>query len=191
MRKLAFMLVTSLGAYTGAVTASTAGTNGVVGTSIGTDLVVDQTFGDQGYTVVNYNDDYGTWDESVRIRAAADGGYWLIGFHRPSSGDDRVAISKLDADGRIDATFGTGGKITVATGLTWVRDAIVVDGRFYIGGVHLLTSSGPSVMGVACLGADGSYCAGFGDAQGTVTIAANAPGLSSEVLRILQRDGKL
>lgn len=166
-------------------------TAGVVGTSIGSDLVVDTTFGDAGYTVANYNDDGGTWDESVRVRAADDGGFWLIGFHRPDAGEDGVAISKLDADGHLDANFGTGGRILVDTGLTWVRDAVVVDGRFYIAGVHLLTSSGPSVMGVACLEADGSYCEGFGDAQATVTIAANADGFSSEASRILVRDGTI
>jgi uncharacterized delta-60 repeat protein len=191
MDKLALCLGVSLAACAGSAVGSTPRPNDVVGTSIGTDLTVDRTFGEDGFTVVSYNDDYGVWDESVRIRAADDGGYWLIGFHRPSSGDDRVAISKLDADGHIDASFGAGGKIAVATGLTWVRDAIVVEGRFYIAGVHLLTSSGPSIMGVACLEADGSYCAGFGDAEGTVTIAANEPGMSSEALRILQRDGAL
>jgi uncharacterized delta-60 repeat protein len=191
MNKLALYLGISLAACAGSAAASTPHVDDVVGTSIGADLVVDRTFGDNGFTVVSYNDDYGVWDESVRIRAADDGGYWLIGFHRPSSGDDRVAISKLDADGHIDASFGTLGKIAVATGLTWVRDGIVVDGRFYIAGVHLLTSSGPSVMGLACLEADGSYCAGFGDAEGSVTIAANEPGMSSEALRILERDGAL
>ena len=186
MRKFVFLIGTCFAAF-----AATPASSGVVGTSIGTDLVVDPTFGDAGYTVVNYNDDYGTWDESVRVRAAADGGYWLIGFHRPDSGDDRVAISKLDADGHVDASFGDGGKIAVATGLTWVRDAVVADSRLYIAGVHLLTSSGPAVMAIACLESDGSYCAGFGDAQGSVTVAANAPGLSSEAQRILYRDGKL
>lgn len=191
MRKVAFVVVSWFTLCGSAAFASTQDVNGVVGTSIGTDLLVDPTFGDQGYTVVNYNDDYGTWDESVRVRADDNGGFWLIGFHRPDSGDDRVAISKLDADGHIDTSFGDAGKITVATGLTWVRDALVAQGRLYIAGVHLLTSSGPGVMAVACLESDGSYCAGFGDAQGSVTIAANAPGLSSEADRILYRDGML
>jgi uncharacterized delta-60 repeat protein len=192
MHKLVFMIATSVAASgSAAAFASTPHANGVVGTSIGTDLLVDATFGDEGYTVVSYNDDYGVWDESVRVRSADDGGFWLIGFHRPESGDDRVAISKLDADGHDEAAFGAGGKIAVATGITWVRDAVVVDGRFYVAGVHLLTSSGPAVMAVACLESDGSYCAGFGDAQGSVTIAANAPGLSSEAQRILYRDGAL
>ena len=190
MLKLALVIAASAAAGAAPSSPASAPTpHGVVGTSIGTDLLMDPSFGDQGYTVVNYNDDYGTWDESVRIRAADEGGFWLIGFHRPDSGSDRVAISKLDADGRVDAAFGDGGKIAVDTGLTWVRDAVVADGHFYIGGVYLLTSSGPSVMAVACLNLDGSYCAGFGDAQGTVTIAANAPGYSSEALRLLHRDG--
>jgi hypothetical protein len=184
MRKLVFTLGTALAAFTCAASASAPRPDDVVGTSIGTDLRVDTTFGDAGYTVVNYNDDYGTWDESVRVRSAEDGGLWLIGFHRPDSGADRVAISRLDADGRV-------GKIAVDTGLTWVRDAIVANGRFYVAGVYLLTSSGPSVMAVACLELDGSFCEGFGDAQGTVTIAANAPGFSSEALRVLYRDGML
>src|SRR6478735_3673897 len=102
---------------------------GVVGTSIGADLVIDDAFGDQGFTVVSYNDDYGVWDESVRIAAAENGGFWLFGFHRPSSGDDRVAISKLDADGLLDPSFGEAGRIAATTGLTWVRDGLVANGR--------------------------------------------------------------
>jgi uncharacterized delta-60 repeat protein len=191
MNKLAGCLGFLLAASAGSVEATAPTPYGVVGTSIGADLAIDPSFGEEGFTVVSYNDDYGVWDESVRLRAADDGGYWLIGFHRPSSGDDRVAISKLDADGHLDESFGTLGKIAVATGLTWVRDGLVVDGRLYIAGVHLLTSSGPSVMALACLEADGSYCSGFGDAQGSVTIAANDPGMSSEALRILERDGAL
>ena len=192
MRMLVHAIGVSVAAFAAAgAVASAPVPDGVVGTSIGSDLVIDSTFGDDGFTVVNYNDDYGTWDESVRLRAADGGGYWLIGFHRPDTGSDRVAISKLDSAGHLDTSFGTGGKLAVDTGLTWVRDAVVVDGRIYIAGVYLLTSSGPSVMAVACLDSAGQYCAGFGGAEGTVTIAANAPGMSSEALRILERDGSL
>jgi uncharacterized delta-60 repeat protein len=192
MRKLVHAMGISAAVFAAAAAvASAPGTDGVVGTSIGSDLVIDSTFGEGGFTAVNYNDEVGVWDESVRLRAADGGGYWLIGFHRPDTGSDRVAISKLDANGHLNTAFGSGGKIAVNTGLTWVRDAVVIDGRFYIAGVYLLTSSGPSVMAVACLDSTGQYCAGFGDAEGTVTIAANAPGLSSEALRILERDGSL
>ena len=46
-------------------------------------------------------------------------------------------------------------------------------------------------MAIACLEEDGSYCANFGDAQGSVTVAANSPGMSSEAQRVLYRDGAL
>lgn len=193
MRKLALTLGSFVAfcscppAFSGAALS----TDGVVGVSIGTDLTVDPGFGDQGYTVVNYNDDGGTWDEAVRVLPAQDDGLWLVGFHRTDASADRLAISRLDVDGRLDPSFGTGGKTLVDTGISFVRDAIRVDDRFYVVGMHLLTSNGPGVMAVACVDVDGAYCPGFGDDHGTVTIALNAPGFTSEALRVLHRDGKL
>lgn len=166
-------------------------TDGVVGVSIGTDLTVDASFGDQGYTVVNYNDDGGTWDEAVRVIPADGGGFWLMGFHRTDASADRLAFSKLDANGRLDPSFGTGGKILVDTGISFIRDAILVADRFYLVGMHLLTSSGPGVVAIACVDVDGTYCPDFGDDEGTVMIELNAPGFTSEALRVLHRDGKL
>lgn len=193
MRHLALVAGSFLTAIFHAATLSAepAATEGVVGISIGSDLVVDPNFGEQGYTVVNYNDDAGLWDEAVRVLPADGGGFWLVGFHRTDASADQVAISKLDADGRLDASYGVAGKRLVDTGVSFVRDAIVVDDRFYVAGMHLLTSSGPGVVAVACIEIDGGYCAGFGDAQGTVTIALNEPGFTSEALRILHRDGRL
>lgn len=162
---------------------------GVAGVSIGTDLTVDPTFGEQGFTVVNYNDDYGVWDEGLRLLPADGGGYWLAGFHRAQSGPDRFAYARLDADGRLDTSFGVGGKMVVQTGIYLIRDAIRVDDRLYVSGLYNLSSS--YAFGVACVRLDGSYCPGFGDSQGTVMIAVNAPGSSSEAWRILHRDGEL
>lgn len=162
----------------------------VVGISIGSDLTVDTRFGDGGYTTVNYNDDEGTWDEAVRVIAAEGGGFWLVGFHRTDANADRVAISKLDPDGVIEPSFGVGGKLLVPTGVSMVKDAIVVNGRFYIAGAHYLDTPGLAVFGVACIQLDGTVCAGFGDG-GTATIAVNQPGFSSGANRILHRDGAL
>jgi uncharacterized delta-60 repeat protein len=160
----------------------------VVGISIGTDLVVDTGFGDAGYTVVNYNDEGGTWDEAVRVIAADGGGFWLVGFHRTDADADRVAISKLDADGGIDASYGVGGKLLAPTGVSLVYDTILADGRFYIAGIHYLDTPGLGIFGVACVELDGTPCLGFGDG-GTVTIAVNEPGFNSGAARVLYRDG--
>ncbi len=162
-----------------------------VGISIGTDLTLDTGFGDEaGYTVVNYNDDGGTWDEAVRVIAAADGGFWLAGFHRTDADADRFAISKLDANGKLDTSYGAGGKLLAPTGVSLINDVILADGRFYLAGTHYLDTPGLGIVGVACVGIDGTPCAGFGD-SGTVTIALNAPGFNSSAARILHRDGKL
>jgi len=161
----------------------------VVGISIGSDLLVDSSFGDAGYTVVNYNDAEGTWDEAVRVIAGDGGGSWLVGFHRTNGADaDRLAISKIDANGLIDPSYGTGGKLLVPTSVNLIHDAILVDGKFYISGIHFVGNFG--IFGVACVGVDGTPCAGFGDG-GTVTIAVNADGFNSEADRILYQDGKL
>lgn len=161
----------------------------VVGTSIGSDLTVDASFGEQGYTIVNYNDAAGTWDEAVRLLAADGGGTWMIGFHRTDANGDRVAIAKLDANGVLDPAFGAGGTILADTNIGLVHDAIVVDGRFYVTGIHFL-GGGFGDVGVACMAPDGSPCPGFGDA-GSVELALNAPGFNSDAARILHRDGAL
>jgi uncharacterized delta-60 repeat protein len=161
-----------------------------VGVSIGSDLTVDTGFGDAGYTLVNYNDEGGTWDEAVRVVAADGGGFWLMGFHRTDPDNDRVAISKLDADGVLDTTYGVGGKLLAPTGVSLISDAIFADDRFYVAGIHYLDTPGLGIFGVACVQLDGAACPGFGDG-GTTTIALNQPGFNSGAARILYRDGML
>lgn len=163
----------------------------VVGESIGSDLVVDASFASGlGYTVVNYNDADGTWDEAVRLIAADDGGSWMVGFHRTNASGDRVAISRLDANGALDTAYGVGGKQFADTGVGQVRDAIRVGDRFYVAGIHYLDTPGLGDAGVACFLPDGSPCAGFG-VDGTVELALAAKGFNSDAARILHRDGAL
>lgn len=162
----------------------------VAGISIGSDLTVDTSFGTGGYTVVNYNDAEGTWDEAVRVTAADGGGFWLIGFHRTGAHADRVAISKLDKDGVIDPSYGVGGKLLSPTGVSLVKDAILANGRFYVAGIHYLDTPGLGVAAVACIQLDGTACTDFGE-NGTAEIAVNQPGFNSGATRLLYRDGAL
>jgi uncharacterized delta-60 repeat protein len=178
-------------AVVGAAAASVPAFADVVGTSIGTDLMVDGAFGGGvGYTVVNYNDADGTWDEAVRLIPADGGGTWMVGFHRTDATGDRAAISHLDANGVLDPAYGSGGKQFADTGIGQIRDAILVGDRFYIAGIHYLDTPGLGDAAVACFLIDGTPCAGFGDA-GTVELALAAPGFNSDAARVLHRDGSL
>ena len=169
--------------------AATSARADVVGVSIGSDLLVDAAYGSQGYTVVNYNDEAGTWDEAVRLIPADGGGTWMVGFHRTNANGDRVAIARLDANGVLDTGYGDGGKQLADTAINLVHDVILVDGRFYLTGIHYL-DGGFGDAAVACVMPDGAPCAGFGDA-GSVELPLNAPGFNSDAARILHRDGAL
>lgn len=163
----------------------------VVGQSIGADLTVDAAFGGGlGYTVVSYNDADGTWDEAVRLIPADGGGTWMVGFHRTDATGDRIAIARLDADGALDPTYGSGGKQFADTGIGQVRDAVRVGDRFYVAGIHYLDTPGLGDAAVACFMFDGTPCAGFG-VGGTVELALAADGFNSDAARILHRDGVL
>src|SRR5690606_12691978 len=103
---------------------------------------------------------------------------------------DLLAISKFDADGQPDLSYGDGSRTLSPTEADFVNDAILVGDRFYVTGMHLLTSSGPGIMAVGCALIDGTPCEGFGD-EGNVLIAVNEPGRTSESRRIVHRDGAL
>lgn len=163
---------------------------GGVGESIGTDLVLDRAFGEDGLIAVSYNDGADILDEAVRVAAADDGGYWLVGFHRTAATGDQIAISKFDVDGQPDLSYGDGGRTLSPTEADFLNDAILVGDRFYVTGMYLLTSSGPGMMAVGCAMIDGTPCEGFGD-EGNVLIGVNEPGRTSESRRIVHRDGAL
>ena len=160
----------------------------VVGTPIGTDLMLDAGFGDAGSTIANFNDADGTWDEPVRVAAAADGGSWVLGFHRPASfGDDGFAIVKLRADGTPDPAYGSNGQALAAAGVTYINDAAISDdSRFYVAGMNQATPSDDITFGIGCVETDATPCAGFGDG-GSVSIALADAGFSSGATRILVR----
>jgi len=179
------------GVLAAALAASLAAHADVVGTSIGTDLMVDAGYGTSGgYTVINYNDADGTWDEAVRLLDGGDGTVWVVGFHRLDATGDRVAIARLDANGVPDPTYGAGGSLLADTGVGQVRDAVLAGDRFYIAGLHYLDEPGLGVAAIACVMLDGSPCEGFGDG-GTRELPLNEPGFNSEAIGVLPRDGAL
>jgi len=176
----------------GALAADSGGPDDLIGTPIGTDLLLDTGFGSGGSAIMNFNDEAGTWDQPVRAIPAADGGTWVVGFHRPTEGgSDEFAIAKLRADGTADPTYGINGQEIASTSVTYISDAVLGDnGRFYVAGLHQATPTDVVQFGVSCVETDATPCAGFGEG-GNVVFAVAAPGFGSGATCILYRDGAL
>jgi hypothetical protein len=129
------------------------------------DLVLDSTFAGSGLEEIDFNDATGADDEAFRIFQRSDGGYWLLGFHRPTdlTANDEMAIYKMNADGTGDTSFGNGGKLALASDLFAIVDAAMSDdGRLFFGGYYQVSGFTDYDFGVQCVAPDGSYCSGFG-----------------------------
>jgi hypothetical protein len=165
------------------------GTDDLVGTSIGTDLLLDPTFGDAGSLVLPF--EHATSYAPLRVVEDATG-YWLLGSHSPFIGSsyEELVVVRLDANGNPDPAFGDGGSLIATTHLADVSDvALGGDGRFYAAGLRFEPNDA-LVGAVACIDADGAGCAGFGPDDGTVSVAVDGFD-ARQTPRLLFRDGSL
>jgi uncharacterized delta-60 repeat protein len=113
-----------------------------------------------------------------------DGKFLQGGSIRPpgQSREHRYFLRRLNADGTLDTTFGTGGTMVGTfpvdfVALTVRQMAVAPDGRIYMVGTSL---------GIARFNADGALDATFGDGDGVVETHREAP-----VELAIQPDGKL
>lgn len=129
---------------------------------------MDGTFKGLGVTII----DFDLGDDAAQAVAVLPGGKILIGgqaANGSSPGNNDFALVRLEADGDLDSTFGTGGLVrtTIGSGNVQARDMVVLDdGRIVLGGVH---DSGGEQRGEFALAGylpDGSLDPDFGD-QGT------------------------
>ncbi|MFO1486771.1 MAG: choice-of-anchor D domain-containing protein [Verrucomicrobiaceae bacterium] len=132
----------------------------------------------------------GSGDDVVRaIAVQADGKIVLAGESNISGGDD-FALARYNADGTLDTTFGTGGKVTTpfAGTLDWARSvAIQPDGKIVAAGSSG-SGSGTDDFAVARYLANGTLDTTFsGDGKFTVSLGGN-----DDVSALcLQPDGKI
>ena len=137
-------------------------------------------------------------DGTVRAAIGAGAGTWALVRQRDgklvaaaSSGKgshSRFALTRYDQNGRLDASFGTGGVVTTAIGKSSAAEALLLqpDGKLVAAG-----SSGKgaeSRFAVARYDEDGRLDGSFGNG-GTVTTAIGNGAAALAVL--LQPDGKL
>lgn len=140
------------------------------------DLAPDPDFGGgNGFVRIDYLGANGH-DQGLRVFPAACGvgceKYYVLGMHAQGASGWEAVISRIDAKGEFDSTFGIGlsGTLIVPTTLNTIADAAVnEDGtRFYFAGTKLTNLVAFDDFAIACIDANGAPCAGFGTA-GLVT----------------------
>ncbi|NOG45930.1 MAG: T9SS type A sorting domain-containing protein [Calditrichaeota bacterium] len=151
--------------------------------------VIDSTFGENGYALVNFE----TGDSDDRCRAIEmlpNGKILLAGYL--SSTSTQSLITRLNADGSADTTFGDNGKIILEHGwppitgfITSNELEILADGKFYIAG----TNNSSNVM-LNLYNEDGTLDTAFGS-QGYGLIDVNEGIDEEEVQLVLQTDGRI
>ncbi len=149
------------------------------------DGTLDASFGAQGIVTTAFGP--ATLDRASGVAIQPDGRIVAVGTSEPAPyalGNPSVfALARYDADGNLDATFGTGGKVTTAIGIGRdVAAAVVVqpDGKIVVAG------SSDGVFAVARYRSDGSLDPAFGSAGvATASFASAASAVA------LQTDGKI
>lgn len=156
-------------------------------TVIGTPGALDTSFGATGGKVVvpaGISDDTG-----LAVAVQPDGKVLIAGRAAEHLGD--FALVRLERDGALDATFGTGGR--VLTDLAGAADAVHAialqpDGKIVVAGVTTTAATGND-FAVARYLPDGRLDASFG--TGGTVITAVGPDADAAYAIALQADGKI
>ena len=94
---------------------------------------LDSTFGVGGKVLTDFGN---TFDIAEDVVVQPDGKFVVAGVHFPSAGAD-FALARYNADGTLDTTFGTGGRVTTDFngGADWARAmALQPDGKIVLAG---------------------------------------------------------
>lgn len=127
------------------------------------DLLPDPAFGSAGSRSYFFDDAAGNVEAALRLFPAADGGYWLAGWHGGASATRYLAIAKLQADGSYDTSYGAGGRKAIATTMLSVVDVAkgAGDVLYFVGTRHTGASADLDIE-VDCVDGTGTPCGDFG-----------------------------
>lgn len=143
---------------------------------------IDTSFGDAGGRVVGFDRAGSDNNDGVyRMAIQPNGRILMVGTAAGGVGGYDMAAVRLNADGSLDTSFGTGGKTTVAFDLGATAESradvaidimVLPDGRIVLGG-NATTAAG-SVMAIARLTASGVLDTTFdGDGKRTVNFGGS------------------
>ncbi len=153
------------------------------------DGTLDPTFGSGGKVVT----DFGASDSAFAIALYPEGRIMAAGATNTSPASGDFALARYNSDGSLDATFGTGGKVTTdfSSGSDDVAFGVVVhpDGGITAAGATSGPAPGSSSFALARYSSSGSLDAGFGNG-GKVTTTFGHP-INNAFDIAAQADGKI
>lgn len=153
---------------------------------------LDRRFGDGGLVVTDVGGD--SEDYATALVRQRDGKLVVAGYSfLPGRVDPDFSLARYNADGSLDATFGTGGTVvTDVRGLDYVAEVVVqADGKVVVGGVTIyLSPTGELAQDSALVryDADGSLDPTFGNGGTVLTDISQYDDLGGLAL---QADGRL
>ena len=167
--------------------------------------------GPYDFTLLRYNDDgspdtsFGTGgkvttdfasanDVAYSVTVQADGKIVAAGYASNVSGViEQFAIVRYNVDGSLDASFGTGGKVTTDMGGHWLEKIgsikIQPDGKIVAAGYSFTGPAGHEVFALARYNDDGSLDNSFGSGGKVLTNFGSDDGKANSL--VIQPDGKI
>ena len=142
---------------------------------------LDTSFGGDGLATVPFPQTGGSYSAAEAVLLQPDGGLVLIGWTIGEVGSS-FALARVNADGSLDTSFGTGGRVTVPQFAAATSGVLQPDGRIVAAG-----SDAGTAMLVARYNMDGSLDPTFGG-DGQVTVTGSFVDVQAVAL---QPDGKL
>jgi uncharacterized delta-60 repeat protein len=161
----------------------------VRGSSAATDGNLDPAFGSAGRVITDFAN---RSNAANAIALQPDGKIVVTGDGLSAQGAPDITVARYNADGSLDASFGTGGRVTTDfIGQTDVGFAIAVqpDGKILVAGTANLGSSTQFDFALVRYNSNGSLDSTFGTG-GKVTTDFNG-GLDQATSIGLQSDGKI
>ena len=154
------------------------------------DGTLDSTFGSGGKVTTDFEAG-GSTAQAVAVQP--DGKIVAAGERVVTRPDFDIALARYNADGALDAGFGSGGKVTATFGPTSdFAGAVAVqpDGKIVLAGASGVPQQRDEAFALARFKPDGSLDSGFGSA-GMVTTRFASPGDEAAQALVLQPDGKI
>ena len=150
---------------------------------------LDASFGTGGKVTTSF---FGFDDGATAVKLQADGKIVVVGSAYPGGANNQFAVARYNADGSLDAGFGTGGKVTTDFfGANDLGHALVLqaEGKIVAGGIARIKGASADEFALARYNADGSLDTSFGG-DGKAT-AAFSQAYVRRLAAAGQADGKI